>query len=87
MPDLSKHANFMTDFFNKNSGVYDLLKDRKTSNGVTLGECIKTGVDNLGHFHIKTCGIVAGDEESYTTFKEIFDSNEIEREKLLNLDG
>ena len=73
MPDLSKHANFMSDFLNKNPGVYDLLKDRKTKNGVTLGHCIKTGVDNPGHPHIKTCGIVAGDEESYETFKEIFD--------------
>jgi len=49
------------------------LKDRKTKNGVTLGHCIKTGVDNPGHPHIKTCGIVTGDEESYETFKEIFD--------------
>jgi len=63
----------MSDFLNANPDVYDLLKDRKTSNGVTLGDCIKTGVDNPGHPHIKTCGIVAGDEESYTTFKEIFD--------------
>merc|ERR1711990_984068 len=33
----------------------------------------KTGMDNPGHPHIKTCGITAGDEESYEVFKEIFD--------------
>ena len=26
-----------------------------------------------GHPHIKTCGIVAGDEESYELFKDLFD--------------
>jgi len=34
---------------------------------------MKTGVDNPGHPHIKTVGLVAGDEESYTVFKELFD--------------
>merc|ERR1719163_1905743 len=41
--------------------------------GVTLAHCMKTGVDNPGHPHIKTVGLVAGDEESYVTFKELFD--------------
>jgi len=43
------------------------------SQGVTLAKCIKTGIDNPGHPHITTCGLVAGDEESYTAFKDIFD--------------
>jgi creatine kinase len=73
MPDISKHANFMTDFLKRNPEVYDKLKSRRTPGGVTLGNCIKTGIDNPGHPHIKTCGIVAGDEESYEVFKEIFD--------------
>jgi len=73
MPDISKHANFMTDFLKKHPEVYDKLKNKKTKNGVTFGECVKTGFDNPGHPHIKTCGIVAGDEESYEVFKEIFD--------------
>jgi creatine kinase len=34
---------------------------------------MKTGVDNPGHPQIKTVGLVAGDEESYTVFKELFD--------------
>lgn len=49
------------------------MKNKKTKNGVTLAHCIKTGVDNPGHPHIKTCGITAGDEESYEVFKELFD--------------
>merc|ERR1719181_1401091 len=42
-------------------------------NGVTLTDCIKTGMDNPGHPHIMTVGVVAGDEESYEVFKEMFD--------------
>jgi len=41
--------------------------------GVNLGHCIKTGVDNPGHPMIKTVGLVAGDEESYELFAELFD--------------
>ena len=41
--------------------------------GVNLGHCIKTGIDNPGHPMIKTVGMVAGDEESYTLFAELFD--------------
>lgn len=63
----------MTDYLKKNPQTYDNLKDKKTSMGITLAHCIKTGMDNPGHPHIKTVGIVAGDEESYTTFKELFD--------------
>merc|ERR1711937_380119 len=49
------------------------LKGKKTAGGVTLAQCMKTGVDNPGHPHIKTVGLVACDEESYDTFKELFD--------------
>ena len=35
--------------------------------------CIQTGVDNPGHPFISTCGIVAGDEESYEVFADLFD--------------
>merc|ERR1711998_585800 len=54
-------------------GVYDKLKDLKTPGGITLSQCMKTGVDNPGHPHIKTVGLVACDEESYEVFKELFD--------------
>jgi creatine kinase len=73
MPDLSKHSNFMAEFLVANPSVYHKLKNKKTKSGVTLAECMKTGVDNPGHPHIKTVGLVACDEESYDTFKELFD--------------
>merc|ERR1719163_2401020 len=73
MPDLSKHNNFMAEFLREHPEVYDKLKDKKTKNGVTLADCMKTGIDNPGHPHIKTVGLVAGDEESYEVFKDLFD--------------
>lgn len=71
MPDLSKHSNFLAEHLTPE--IYDKLKDRVTKSGVTLAHCMKTGVDNPGHPHIKTVGLVAGDEESYETFKELFE--------------
>jgi len=71
MPDLSKHSNFMAEVLT--ADMYNNLKDKKTSMGVTLGMCMKTGVDNPGHPMIKTVGLTAGDEESYEVFKELFD--------------
>merc|ERR1711988_1061407 len=73
MPDLSRHSNFMAEFLVNNPDVYDRLKGLQTSSGVTLADCMKTGVDNPGHPHIKTVGLVAGDEESYEVFKELLD--------------
>merc|ERR1719387_2309128 len=73
MPDLSAHSNFMAEFLRENPAVYDRLKGVTTSTGVNLAQCMKTGVDNPGHPQIKTVGLVAGDEESYTVFKELFD--------------
>jgi len=73
LPDLSKHNNFLTDFLKANPDVYTKLKDVKTSTGVSLAKCMKTGIDNPGHPMIKTVGLVAGDEESFTVFKDIFD--------------
>jgi len=73
MPDLSGHSNFMAEFLREHPEVYYNLKDKVTSTGVTLAHCIKTGMDNPGHPHIKTVGITAGDEECYEVFKELFD--------------
>lgn len=73
MPDLSKHNNFMAECLRENKDIWDKLKDKKTKMGVTFAKCIKTGMDNKGHPHIKTVGLVAGDEDSYTDFKELFD--------------
>merc|ERR1711988_1165223 len=73
MPDLSKHSNFMSEFLVANPDVYDKLKGKTTAGGITLAQCIKTGVDNPRHPHIKTVGMTACDEESYEVFKELFD--------------
>jgi len=73
MPDLSKHTNCLADVLKRDPGLYDKLKGLKTAGGCTLGQIIKTGVDNPGHPHIKTVGVVACDEESYTTFAELFE--------------
>jgi creatine kinase len=73
LPDLSKHNNCMAEFLQKNPEVFHALKTRVTSTGVNLAQCIKTGVDNLGEPGYRTVGLTAGDEESYTVFKELFD--------------
>merc|ERR1712054_726585 len=73
MPDLSKHSNYMAEVLVKNPQIYDALKDKQTSGGVTLAQCIETGVDNPGHPHIKTVGMTACDEESYEVSKALFD--------------
>jgi len=73
LPDLTNHANLCTDAFKADMGIYDRLKGRTTKLGCNIGHCIKTGIDNKGHPHITTCGLVAGDEESWTLFAELFD--------------
>merc|ERR1719409_2481763 len=78
MPDLSKHSNFMAE--NLTEEMYNKLKKRATSSGSTLAECMKTGVDNPGHPHIKTVGLVACDEECYEVFKELFDPVTVARQ-------
>merc|ERR1719253_211854 len=73
LPDLSEHHSIMADVLKHDAGIYEALKGRLTENGVTLAQCIKTGMDNRGHAMIRTVGMVAGDEESYETFRELFD--------------
>ena len=46
--DLTKHNSYFADVMKSQPDLYEKLKDRKTSLGVTLGQCIKTGVDNPG---------------------------------------
>jgi len=73
MPDLSKHNNIVGEVLRANPELYDKYKNVTTKNGVTFAKCIKTGMDNPGHPMIKTVGMVLGDEESYETFKDLFD--------------
>merc|ERR1719324_1519685 len=68
---MSKHNSFLKDCLTKK--IWDALKGKTTKLGVTLAQCIKTGIDNKGHPAIKTVGMTACDEESYEVFKEIFD--------------
>jgi len=73
LPNLDEHNNVMAEFLRKNMDMYKNLKDKKTSMNVGLAKCIKTGIDNKGHHMIKTVGLVGGDEESFTLFKDLFD--------------
>nr|XP_042125208.1 creatine kinase M-type [Peromyscus maniculatus bairdii] len=70
-PDLSKHNNHMAKVLTPD--LYKKLRDKETPSGFTLDDVIQTGVDNPGHPFIMTVGCVAGDEESYTVFKDLFD--------------
>ncbi|KAK3514632.1 hypothetical protein QTP70_021548 [Hemibagrus guttatus] len=70
-PDLRKHNNCMASAMTP--AIYARLRDKITPNNWTLDQCIQTGVDNPGHPFIKTVGMVAGDEESYEVFADLFD--------------
>lgn len=70
-PDLSVHNNHMAKVLTKE--LYAKLRDKQTSSGFALDDCIQTGVDNPGHPYILTVGCVAGDEETYDVFKDLFD--------------
>ncbi|KAJ7311396.1 hypothetical protein JRQ81_007021 [Phrynocephalus forsythii] len=70
-PDLRKHNNCMASHLTPS--LYAQLCDKATPKGWTLDQCIQTGVDNPGHPFIKTVGMVAGDEESYEVFADLFD--------------
>jgi len=73
LPDLSNHNNYFSEIMKANPDLYEKLKGKTTALGVNIGHCIKTGIDNPGHPMIKTVGMVAGDEESYQLFAELFD--------------
>ena len=70
-PDLRHHNNLMAKHLTPR--LYSKLRDKVTANGFTLDAAIQTGVDNPGHPFILTVGAVAGDEESYDTFADLFD--------------
>jgi len=70
-PDFSKHNNWMSKSLTKE--IYAQLRDKSTPGGYTLDQAIQTGVDNPGHPFIMTVGATFGDEESYETFKPLFD--------------
>lgn len=49
--------------------VFELLKHKKTSNGITLAQVIHSGVVNID----SGIGVYAGDQESYSVFASLFD--------------
>merc|ERR1712178_382281 len=69
-PDLEKHNNHMAHVLTLE--MYKRLRSKQTPSGYTIDHVIQTGVDNPGHPFIMTVGAVAGDEESYEVFKQIF---------------
>lgn len=74
LPDLSKHNNLCANALRDHPEIYTKYKNVLTpTNKLSLAVCIKTGIDNPGHPHILTCGLVAGDEECFETFKDLFD--------------
>lgn len=62
-----KHTSLMAQHLSRD--IYDKLSDRATSSGYTLDQAIQTGIDTP-HLGV---GVVAGDEQSYETFKEMMD--------------
>jgi len=62
-----KHRSLMAKHLSPE--IYAQLKDRATASGYTIDQAIQTGVDTP-HLGV---GIVAGDEQSYETFKEMMD--------------
>ena len=49
--------------------IYQALQDRSTANGFTIDDVIRSGVENID----SGIGVYAGDLESYTLFRELFD--------------
>jgi len=73
MPDFSRHHSFAAGVLKRDPSIYAALRDRKTCLGVSLAICIKPGMDVPGHPSLPAPGAVAGDEDSYDVFKELFD--------------
>ncbi|RNA32448.1 creatine kinase S- mitochondrial [Brachionus plicatilis] len=74
-PDLTRNRNIMAR--NLTQDLYARLRDRRTPNGFTVDNAIQPGVDNSGTYAFT--GIVAGDEESYVVFRELFDKVILEK--------
>jgi len=74
LPDLSCHHNLMATVLKEDSSIYPELRRLKTGRGASLAECIKPGIDDVGHSSAALVpGIVAVDEECYDVFSKLFD--------------
>jgi len=76
MPDLSRHHSLVAAILKEKPELYGQLRSRTTSRGVGLAPCIKLGMDEQGQANATDplAGMVACDEECYTTFAELFDA-------------
>lgn len=72
MPDLSLHHNLVALVLKETPTIYGQLRSRKTKGDVGLAPCIKPGMDERGQPKEPAAGIVACDEDCYSTFAEIF---------------
>lgn len=66
-PEFAGHHSLLAKHCTKE--IYAKLRDVQTPSGYTIDRAIQNGVDNPD-FHV---GILAGDEECYTVFAELFD--------------
>ena len=71
LPDLARCYNHMSQCLTPQ--MYDRLSQLRTGAGFRIDQAIQTGVDNPGDPHNVSVGCVAGDEESYSLFRELFD--------------
>lgn len=61
-----QHTSLLTSILTPS--IFNKLKEKKTSNNVTLSNVILSGIINPS----TPIGVAAGDEESYTVFKDLF---------------
>lgn len=73
MPDLSQHHSIMAAVLRCNLDIYQSSSKLVTKSGVTSARCLKPGMDITGSPDVPTVGVVAGDEESYAIFRDVFD--------------
>ena len=70
-PDLTRAYNHMSQHLTPK--IYDRLSQLRTESGFKIDQAIQTGIDNPGDPYSISVGCVAGDEDSYYTFSELFD--------------
>ena len=82
----SSHNSIMADVLKKNPKIYESLKEKVTSKGVTFAACIKPGMDVTPKMEMELAktigrrfeseqrpvGLVAGDDECYEMFDALF---------------
>ncbi|XP_071794273.1 arginine kinase-like isoform X1 [Asterias amurensis] len=66
-PNFTGHKSLLSKHLTKD--LYTKLRDVQTESGFTIDRAIQNGVDNAD-FHL---GVLAGDEQTYEVYKELFD--------------